>query len=102
MEQHATDPTNPFAVSDGTGHTNAAMMMLICFSHLRWDFVYQRPQHLMARFAKHMHVFYIEEPIIDDGAKPSLVVRTTSSRVKVCVPHLPHGTNADAAVHAQR
>jgi len=20
---------------------------LICFSHLRWDFVFQRPQHLM-------------------------------------------------------
>ena len=25
---------------------------LFCFSHLRWDFVYQRPQHLLSRFAK--------------------------------------------------
>ena len=24
---------------------------LLCFSHLRWDFVFQRPQHLMSRFA---------------------------------------------------
>ncbi len=22
-----------------------------CFSHLRWDFIYQRPQHLLRRFA---------------------------------------------------
>jgi UDP-galactopyranose mutase len=25
---------------------------LICFSHLRWNFVFQRPQHLMSRFAR--------------------------------------------------
>jgi glycosyltransferase involved in cell wall biosynthesis len=35
---------------------------MICFSHLRWNFVYQRPQHLMKRFAKHQCVFFIEEP----------------------------------------
>lgn len=29
---------------------------LICFSHLRWDFVFQRPQHLMSRFARDRHV----------------------------------------------
>ena len=37
-------------------------MDLLCFSHLRWDFVYQRPQHLLSRFAKSDRVFYIEEP----------------------------------------
>ncbi len=36
---------------------------LVCFSHLRWDFVYQRPQHLMSRFAKQFRVFFIEEPV---------------------------------------
>src|ERR1700710_1983870 len=36
---------------------------LICFSHLRWDFVYQRPQHLMSRFASQSRVFYVEEPV---------------------------------------
>ena len=39
-------------------------MDLICFSHLRWNFVYQRPQHLLSRFAKQRRVFYIEEPIL--------------------------------------
>jgi hypothetical protein len=36
---------------------------LICFSHLRWHFVYQRPQHLMSRAAKTARVFYFEEPV---------------------------------------
>ena len=31
---------------------------LICFSHLRWNFVFQRPQHLMSRFAHEMTVIY--------------------------------------------
>ena len=35
---------------------------LICFSHLRWNFVFQRPQHLMSRFAREMDVIYWEEP----------------------------------------
>ena len=38
---------------------------LICFSHLRWDFVFQRPQHLLTRLSKALKVFYIEEPIFD-------------------------------------
>lgn len=31
---------------------------ILCFSHLRWGFVYQRPQHLITRFAKHTRVFF--------------------------------------------
>lgn len=45
-------------------------MDLLCFSHLRWNFVYQRPQHLMKRACKNFRVFYIEEPILsseEDG-----------------------------------
>ncbi|SCY67983.1 UDP-galactopyranose mutase [Paracoccus tibetensis] len=36
---------------------------LICLSHLRWDFVTQRPQHLMQRFARHRRVLFWEEAI---------------------------------------
>lgn len=39
------------------------MQNLICFSHLRWDFVYQRPQHLLSRFGKKFQVFYFEEAV---------------------------------------
>ena len=40
-------------------------MDLICFSHIRWDFVYQRPQHLLTRFAYYNRVFIIEESLLD-------------------------------------
>lgn len=36
---------------------------LIVFSHLRWNFVFQRPQHLMTRFAHSRRVLFIEEPL---------------------------------------
>src|SRR3569832_1944425 len=36
---------------------------LLCFSHLRWNFVFQRPQHLISRFAREMNVIFWEEPI---------------------------------------
>ena len=38
---------------------------LICLSHLRWNFVFQRPQHLMSRFARDRRVFFVEEPVFD-------------------------------------
>jgi len=37
-------------------------MEIVCFSHLRWDFVFQRPQQLLTRFADHFRIFYVEEP----------------------------------------
>lgn len=40
-------------------------MELVCFSHLRWDFVFQRPQHLLTRLADHFRIYYIEEPIFN-------------------------------------
>src|SRR4051812_18411656 len=40
---------------------------LVCLSHLRWDFVHQRPQHLLSRCAKARRVFFVEEPMFDDG-----------------------------------
>ncbi len=45
---------------------------LICFSHLRWDFVLQRPQHLMQRFASDRRVFFFEEFIPTDHHLPYL------------------------------
>lgn len=41
-------------------------MDIVCFSHLRWNFVFQRPQHLLTRMAANYRVFYIEEPIAGD------------------------------------
>ena len=41
------------------------MPHLIVFSHLRWNFVYQRPQHLLSRLAQHFPVVFVEEPVVD-------------------------------------
>lgn len=72
---------------------------LLCFSHLRWDFVLQRPQHLMARFARDMTVVYWEEPV-DIGRKetPYLKVREAEgcANVRIVVPHLPEGQSGEA------
>ena len=72
---------------------------LICFSHLRWNFVFQRPQHLMSRFAREMNVIFWEEPI-EIGRKETafLQVREAedASNVRLVVPHLPEGMPDDA------
>jgi len=48
---------------------------LICFSHLRWGFVFQRPQHLMRRFAIEQRVIFWEEPLFVPGQSSSLDFR---------------------------
>ncbi|HXW10263.1 MAG TPA: NAD(P)-binding protein, partial [Steroidobacteraceae bacterium] len=58
------------------------------FSHLRWNFVYQRPQHLLARLAREFRVLYVEEPTHHDGERRLEVIETESG-VTVCRPHLP-------------
>lgn len=63
---------------------------LLCFSHLRWDFVYQRPQHLMSRFAAGQRVFFIEEPIFD-AQHASLDIVWRQRNLWQVRPHLPAG-----------
>ena len=46
--------------------------VLLVLSHLRWDFVFQRPQHLMTRAAASYEVVFCEEPLVEDGAEPRL------------------------------
>src|SRR5688572_9109486 len=72
---------------------------LVCFSHLRWDFVYQRPQHLLTRCAKDRRVFFVEEPIFGNGST-RLEVRESKSGVHVVVPHLPEGLDSEIATSA--
>ena len=72
---------------------------LVCFSHLRWDFVYQRPQHLMTRCAKDRRVFFIEEPVFGNGSM-RLKVRETEAGVNVVVPELPDGLRSEIAITA--
>jgi len=74
---------------------------LICLSHLRWDFVFQRPQHLMTRCARERRVFYVEEPVFSPGIRPHLGIELSSS-VHVIVPRLPEGLTEPEILAAQR
>ena len=72
---------------------------LICFSHLRWNFVFQRPQHLMSRFARDMAVIYWEEPV-EIGPRDTAYLQVREAEdapnVRIVVPHLPQGMPDDA------
>lgn len=61
---------------------------VVCFSHLRWDYVYQRPQHLLCRWARGHRVFYVEEPDYA-GDEPRFVIREPAPGVHVVSSHLP-------------
>jgi glycosyltransferase involved in cell wall biosynthesis len=76
---------------------------LICFSHLRWDFVFQRPQHLMSRFADSMTVIFWEEPMeIGHGDTALLKVRAAEDypSVRIVTPHIPAGMDEEHRVAA--
>jgi UDP-galactopyranose mutase len=74
---------------------------LVCLSHLRWGFVFQRPQHLMTRLAATRRVFFVEEPIFDEGPA-RLVIDSTPSGVTVLVPHLRKPHTAEQLALLQR
>ena len=67
--------------------------LLICFSHLRWDFVYQRPQHLMTRAAHDFDVIYFEEPVFEKTPAPFLRRKTITSSLTVITPVLQQARN---------
>jgi len=62
------------------------MRTIVVFCHLRWDFVYQRPQQLLTQLAQFYHVVFIEEPIFTEG-QSFLAYATPAPNVTVCQPH---------------
>lgn len=64
---------------------------LLCFSHLRWDFVFQRPQHLLTRFAKNTNVFFLEEPVFSD-TQTHLASVNKETNLTVLIPQIQNGT----------
>jgi len=66
--------------------------LLLALSHLRWDFVFQRPQHLLTRAAATHDVVFWEEPVfVAADTTPSLVQSPRANGVQVTVPQLPSG-----------
>lgn len=81
---------------------NGSRPVLVCFSHLRWNFVYQRPQHLMSRFAREFDVLYVEEPVPTDKSESWLEMRLEPEGVQVLVPRLAHDRLGAQAEDEQR
>lgn len=80
----------------------APRRLLACFSHLRWDFVHQRPQHLLARAARRGPVQFVEEAVHEHGAAPRMETRPRAEGVTVAVPVLPAGAAPAEAEALQR
>ncbi len=62
---------------------------IVVFSHLRWNFVYQRPQHLLSRLAATRPVFFVEEPEFDPNGAPRWERSSPQPNVVVLRPHSP-------------
>jgi glycosyltransferase involved in cell wall biosynthesis len=66
--------------------------LILCLSHLRWNFVFQRPHHLLTRACRSFQVVFLEEPIFEDGVCPSIRLMPCEG-VLVATPVLPAGTS---------
>ncbi|MDB5723452.1 MAG: UDP-galactopyranose mutase [Novosphingobium sp.] len=78
-------------------------MTLVCFSHLRWDFVFQRPQHLMSILGRQYPIIFWEEPIpAAPGAAAAVVESFPAPNVTVAKPILPEGLSPEETTAALR
>jgi len=84
------------ALSDGAGLPAPVDRPIIVQSHLRWDFVWQRPQQILSRLAEHRPVLFVEEPLfLDDVASPRLDIGVPHANVFRAVPRLPGALRDD-------
>jgi UDP-galactopyranose mutase len=87
--------------TDAAARARDGRPLLLCLSHLRWDFVFQRPQHLLTRAARDHEVVYFEEPVFKPGVSaPRLERHPVPEGVSVAVPVLPGGAAGDPAAVA--
>jgi len=80
----------------------ASRPLLLAFSHLRWDFVFQRPQHLMTRAARTWDVLFWEEVVWTEGDAARVELLSRAEGITVAVPHVPRGMDAARTDAVQR
>ena len=61
----------------------------VVFSHLRWDFVYERPQQVFSRLGARRRILFVEEPVHDPGGSPRWERRVAAPNVIVHRPYTP-------------
>ncbi|WP_031196775.1 glycosyltransferase family 1 protein [Mesorhizobium sp. L103C131B0] len=75
---------------------------LLCFSHLRWNFVFQRPQHILTHASQYYDVFFVEDPILTEETTCYRKCHTVAGGITVVVPHIPRHFNGPQITRAQR
>ncbi|MGX9147955.1 glycosyltransferase family 1 protein [Mesorhizobium sp. 128a] len=90
---------NPAVAKD---HVTSTSPLLLCFSHLRWNFVYQRPQHILTLASKSQNVVYFEEPLVETVVQPTMRANQISPSITVVTPILPVGAGPADAARMQR
>jgi hypothetical protein len=98
MQERSTTHTR----ASFTDYADQPAPLLVCFSHLRWDFVWQRPQHLLSRVAKHYRVLVIEEPIFKPSATPHMEISHRPGGITIAAPVLPEGLDTAEVILEQR
>jgi glycosyltransferase involved in cell wall biosynthesis len=86
---------------DGTGSAVPTDRPMIVHCHLRWDFVWQRPQQILSRLARNAPILFVEEPLfLDDLGTGRLDISVPAANVFRAVPQLPgiFRDNQDAAI----
>lgn len=81
---------------------NPLKPILVCFSHLRWSFVWQRPQHLLSRAARNYRVIFVEDPLPAPGGEPHLDLSYGPGAVTVAVPILPETLSPEERTSARK
>lgn len=79
-------PVTPERTTAVTHRLPSRSADLVVLSHLRWTWVWQRPQHLVSRFALGRatsggRTWFVEEPVIGDVAAPTLATADGSEGV---------------------
>jgi UDP-galactopyranose mutase len=72
----------------------------VCFSHVRWDFFWERPQHLMTRAARTHRVWFVEEPI-ESAGDARLELEPKGEALTVVRPTVRPGMNRPERLKAQ-
>lgn len=76
---------------------------MVVLSHLRWDFVFQRPQHLLTRCARDRRVFFVEEPLVDAALRePRFEITPRERNIAIARVHVPPGLTATRTDELQR
>lgn len=98
--RHRAEPAAPLTVIPGGLESDWLQRFpLIVHSHLRWDFVWQRPQQILSRLAASHPVLFIEEPVGADEA--TLDISEPHANVVRVVPGLPDRHMGDADTQAR-